>query len=117
MTKNCWVIEKRPFGEDFPEKAAAEFIPQADVVAIIGTAFINHSMEMLLSLCPTQAQVMILGPSTPLTPLLFNAGISFLSGARVFDEQAAVNTIQQGAIFRQVQGVRLLTMTLEYLSA
>ncbi len=109
--KNCWVIEKRPFGDDFPEEAAQEFIPQAHVIAITGTAFINHSMEGLLSLCRPGSMVMVLGPSTPLSPLLFDYGISFLSGSRVIDEDAAVITIQEGATLPQVKGVRLVTMS------
>jgi len=44
-------------------------------------------------------------------PLLFDHGISFLSGARVIDEDAAMLTIQQGAGFPQVRGTRLITMT------
>jgi uncharacterized protein (DUF4213/DUF364 family) len=110
ITKNCWVIEKRPFGDDFPEQAAQEYIPQANVIAITGTALINHTMEGLLSLCPPGALVMVLGPSTPLSPLLFNYGISFLSGSRIIDEDAAIATVQQGATFPQVKGVRLMTM-------
>ena len=111
FTRKCWVIEKRPFGDDFPEEAAREFIPQADVVAITGTAFINHTMEDLLSFCRPDSLVMILGPSTPMTPLLFDRGISFLSGSRVIDEKAAITTIQQGASFPQVKGVKLMTMS------
>jgi len=111
IAKNCWVIEKRPYGDDFPEETAQEFIPQADVVAISGTALINHSMDGLLSLCRPESLVMVLGPSTPLSPLLFNYGISFLSGSRVIDEQSAIITIQQGAAFPQVKGVRLVTMS------
>ncbi len=113
ITKNCWVIEKRPFGDDFPEESAEEFIPQADVIAITGTAFINHSMTGLLSLCHPTAQVMVLGPSTPLSPILYDYGISFLSGSRVIDEEAAALTIQQGAAFPQVKGVQLVTMSKE----
>ncbi len=111
IAKNCWVIEKRPHGDDFPEGAAVEYIPQADVVAITGTAFINHSMDHLLSLCRSGSRVMVLGPSTPLSPLLFDHGITFLSGSRIIDEEAAIITIQQGASFPQVKGVRLVTMT------
>lgn len=111
VTRNCWVIEKRPFGEDFPEEAAEEFIPQADLIAITGTAIINHSISGLLSLCKPDALVMILGPSTPLSPLLYEHGISFLSGSRVIDEEAAAMTIQQGASFPQVQGVKLITLS------
>ncbi|MHC1739874.1 MAG: DUF364 domain-containing protein [Anaerolineaceae bacterium] len=110
ITKNCWVIEKRPFGDDFPEDASKEFIPQADVIAITGTSFINHTIEGLLSLCPSKSMIVVLGPSTPMTPLLFSYGISFLSGSRVNDEEAAITTIQQGASFPQVKGTRLLTM-------
>lgn len=111
IARNCWVIEKRPFGDDFPEEAAQEFIPQADVIALTGTALINHTMEGLLSLCRPGSMVMVLGPSTPLSPLLFNYRISFLSGSRIIDEDAAVITIQQGATLPQVKGVRLVTMT------
>ncbi len=111
IARNCWVIEKRPAPGDFLEERAPELIPQADVVAITGTALINHTLEGLLSLCRPSALVMILGPSTPLSPLFFEAGVSFLSGARVVDEESASQTIQQGAIFPQVKGVRLLTLT------
>ena len=110
IPNNCWVIEKQPFGDDFPEEAANEYIPQADVVAITGTAFINHTMEHLLSLCRPDALVMVLGSSTPMLPLLFDHGINFLSGSRIIDEDAAIATVQQGASFPQVQGVRLVTM-------
>ncbi len=110
IARNCWVIEKRPFGDDFPEEAAQEFIPQADVIALTGTALINHTIEGLLSLCRPRSLVMVLGPSTPLTPLLFRYGISFLSGSRVINEDSAITTIQQGAIFPQVKGVCLVTM-------
>jgi len=110
ISKNCWVIEKRPYGDDFPEEAAQNFIPKADVIAITGTAFINKTMDKLLSLCQPDSLVMILGPSTPLSPLLFDMGISFLSGAYVDNEDAAINTIMQGASLPQVNGVKLVTM-------
>jgi uncharacterized protein len=111
-TRNCWVIEKRPYGDDFPESAAQKYVPQADVVAITGTAFINHTIEGLLALCRPESTVIVLGPSTPMHPLLFEHGITYLSGSRVIDEAAAITTIQQGAAFPQVSGVRLITMKL-----
>jgi uncharacterized protein (DUF4213/DUF364 family) len=111
IARNCWVIEKQPIGDDLPESAAGQFLPQADVVAITGTAFINHTIEGLLSSCRVGALVLVLGPSTPLAPKLLDFGVSILSGSRVVDEQAAVATIQQGAIFPQVKGVRLLSIS------
>jgi hypothetical protein len=108
--RNLWIIEKKPYGDDFPEDAAQDLIPQADVVAITGTAFINHTIEGLLSLCQPDATVLILGPSTPLVPLLFDHGIHYLSGSLVLNEADTVRTVQQGASFPQVEGVQVVTM-------
>lgn len=108
--RNLWIIEKKPYGDDFPEDAAQDLIPQADVVAITGTAFINHTIEGLLSLCRPDATVLILGPSTPLVPLLFDHGIHYLSGSLVLNEADTVRTVQQGASFPQVEGVQVVTM-------
>jgi len=70
---------------------------------------INHTLDGLLALCRPEALVMMLGPSTPLSPVLFNYGVSLLSGSRVFDEAAVLRTVGQGASFQQVEGVQLLT--------
>jgi uncharacterized protein (DUF4213/DUF364 family) len=111
IANNCWVIEKRPIGDDFPEEAAQDFIPRADIIAITGTALINHSIDGLLTLCRPGSLIMVLGGSTPLTPLLFNYGVTFISGSLVVDEDAAATTIQQGATFPQVKGVQHVTMS------
>ena len=103
-----WVIEQRPVDDDFPAEAAAGLIPQADVVAITSSALINHTLDGLLALCRPGALVMALGPSTPLSPVLFDHGIDILSGARVVDEAAVLRTAGQGATFQQVEGARLL---------
>jgi uncharacterized protein len=107
--RELWVIEQRPVEGEYPASAAAELLPRADVVAITGMTLLNHTLDGLLALCRPQAMVMVLGPSTPLSPILFEYGATILSGARIIDETAALRTIGQGASFRQVQGVRLLT--------
>jgi len=104
-----WVIEQRPMEGEYPAEAAADLIPQADVVAITSSALINHTLDGLLALCRPKAMVMMLGPSTPLSPVLFDHGVTILSGARIVDEAVALRTIGQGASFPQVEGVRLLT--------
>lgn len=113
FTRNLWVLELHPAPGDLPATAAPEVLPQADVVAITATTLINHTLDDLLDLCSPHAWRMLLGPSTPLTPRLFDFGFAMLSGARVVDEKAALLTIQQGAIFPQVQGVQLLTLKRE----
>jgi uncharacterized protein len=105
-----WVIEQHPADDEYPAEAAAELLPQADVVAITGSAFVNHTLDALLALCKPNSTVMVLGPSTPLSPVLFDHGVTILSGTRVVDEEAVIRSVSQGASFRQVEGVKLLTL-------
>ena len=109
------VLELQPRGEDLPADAASKVIPQADVLAITGTALINHTFEGLMALRHPDALVLILGPSTPLSPLLFDHGVNLLSGSVVEDVDSVLRAVSQGANFRQVrrQGVRLVTMQKE----
>jgi len=105
-----WVIEQQPAEGEHPAPAAADLIPQADVVALTGSALINGTLDGLLALCRPDALVMVLGPSTPLSPVLFDHGATFISGTRVVDQDAVLCTVGQGATFQQVEGVRLLTL-------
>jgi uncharacterized protein (DUF4213/DUF364 family) len=109
---NLWVIEQRPSADEYPADAAADLIPQADIVALTGSALINQTLDGLLDLCSGNALVMVLGPSTPLTPVLFQHGATYISGALVHDEEGLLHKIAQGATFQQVKNeVRLLTLS------
>jgi len=108
--KNLWVIEQHPSEGEYPASAAADLIPQADVVALTGSALINHTLDGLLALCPPEALVLVLGPTTPLSKVLFDHGATIISGSQVVDEAAALRTIGQGATFQQVEGVRKITI-------
>jgi uncharacterized protein (DUF4213/DUF364 family) len=110
VVKELWVIEQRPQEGDFTEAEAGNFIPQADVVGITGTAFTNHTIEHLLKLCDPQAYVVILGGTTPLSPVIFDYGVTALSGTKVIDFEATMRCVSGGATFRQIKGIRLLTM-------
>lgn len=111
-----WVIEQRPVEGEYPAAAAADLIPLADVVALTGSALINHTLDGLLRLCRPEALVMVLGPSTPLSPVLFAHGATIISGVQVVDEAAVLRTVGQGAIFQQVEGTRRLTLWREGVS-
>jgi uncharacterized protein len=108
--QECWVLELEPGPEDLPASSAPEIIPQADVVAITGMSLVNRSFLGLVQLCRPDAYVLLLGPSTPLSPVLFDYGVSALSGTVVVDVPAIVTGVSQGATFRQLTGRRLVTM-------
>jgi hypothetical protein len=105
-----WVIEQRPAEGDHPASAAAELIARADVIGLTGSALINHTLDALLSFCRPDAFVVVLGPSTPVSALLFEHGAAVLAVAHVTDETIALQAIGQGASFRGVPGVRLLAL-------
>ena len=109
----CWVVELHPRPGDLPAERATEVLPQADVVAITGTSLVNHTIDDLIGLCRPDAFVILLGGSAPLTPVLFGCGVDAVAGTRVVDVSAAVQTVGQGATFRQIRGRRLLTMMRE----
>jgi uncharacterized protein (DUF4213/DUF364 family) len=108
--KTCWVLELEPGPGDEPAERAIDILPQADVVAMSGTTLINHSFDELIKLCRQDAFVLVLGASTPLTPLLFEYGVNVVAGTRLNDIDAAVRAVSQGASFRQIPGRKLLTM-------
>ena len=110
IARALWVIEKNPREDDFTEEEAENLIPQADVVGITGTAFTNHTLENLLKLCRSHAYVVVLGDTTPLSPLLFDYGVDAVCGTKVVDPELALRCVSEGANFRQIRGVRRLTM-------
>ncbi|MRR29075.1 hypothetical protein EG834_01770 [bacterium] len=99
---NLWVLELDPRDGDIPAELAPEYIPKADVVAITATTLINHTFEGLLALCRPESRVMVLGPSTPLSPVLFDKGVDLLCGTIVTDPKAAFLGISQGASSHQL---------------
>ena len=111
VAKELWVIEQNPQEGDLEEKESERCLPQADVIGITGTAFINQTIEHLLRWCNPRAYVVILGGTAPLHPVLFDYGISAISGTLVVDPESVLRCVSQGATFRQIKGVKLLTMT------
>ncbi len=114
VAKHLWVIEKRTRPGDLPESEAGRILPQCEVVCLTGTSFINHTIDGLLALC-SRSFVVLTGPTSPLTPLLFDYGIDVICGTRVIDAQEVLRYISQAATFRQLHdhGVKLLTLSRE----
>ncbi len=103
-----WVFE-RGLGRregDLSEERMEEFLPQAEVVAVTATTLLNGTLERVLSLVAPGAFTLMLGPSTPLHPALLDAGFHLLCGTVVEDPDAVVTAVGQGAVTRQIAGVR-----------
>lgn len=113
VTRNLWVIEKRQRPGDYPEDNAGQYLPQSDIVAISSTTLINHTLPELLRLCSEKSVKMLLGPTTPMSTVLFDYGVDIVSGSRVTDDKVALKHISEGANFRQLKrtgAIKLITM-------
>ena len=73
------VLERKPWPGDFPDSACEYLLPEQDFVFITGSAFINKTLPRLLQLSEN-SQAIVLGPSTPMSPVLFQHGADELSG-------------------------------------
>lgn len=100
-----WVLEQHPRPGDLPARLSAELLPQADVAAITGTSLANGTLPRLLGLCRPDCFVILLGPSTPFAPSLFELGVDALAGAVVRDRDAVLDGVGKGLPFKAMPGL------------
>jgi hypothetical protein len=80
------------------------------VVALTGTSLLNHTFEGLISLCRRDAFTIMLGGTSPLSPVLFEFGVDAVAGTVLADPGAAMRAVSEGATFPQIPGKQLLTL-------
>ena len=108
VADELWVFEQ---GDKVgPTLVAADrmpdLLPQAELAAISSTTLLNHTLDGILSELSDSCFKVLVGPSTPLAPVLFDLGFDALCGSVVTDRWRALSCLSQGATFRQVRGVR-----------
>ena len=105
-----WVLELRPDGDELPAAAAPEIIPQADVVGITGSTLANGTLQGLLDLCRPDAFVVLIGPTAPLSPVLFDYGVDVICGAVADDPLATLQALSAEASTRRVPGMKQVSL-------
>lgn len=112
--KALHIFERRPDPESeiLPESAAQDILPKCQVAVISATTILNHTIDGLLDLCKTAREIVILGPSTPFLPEVFNRrGVTILSGLQVVDPDQTLRIVSEGGGTRQFRrAVRKLTL-------
>jgi uncharacterized protein len=91
------VLERAPQPGDLPDFAAEYVLPGQDYVFITGTTLVNKTLPRLLSLT-AGAQVVLVGPSVPLTPRWFGWGVSVLAGTVVVDPERLWQAAAEGSL-------------------
>lgn len=101
VAKEFWALDCDPNALDPKESiitdAAAEYVfPESDMIIITGSTLINKGMERYLELARKEdAYTILLGPSTPMSEVLFDYGVDMLAGAEVIDPEALLKKISQ----------------------
>lgn len=107
-----WVFERglNRHEEDLDEEVMGRLLPEAEVVAITATTLLNRTLPSVLDRIHTDAFVMLLGPSTPMTPALHVFGIDVLCGTLVDDPERVLRAVSQGAVTSQITGIRRMCL-------
>jgi uncharacterized protein (DUF4213/DUF364 family) len=100
VAKELWILELEPNLVNpeegvLPSTAAEHKIPNSDVLAITGSTLVNKSLEHLLEL-GRDAYTIVLGPSTPMSEVLFDYGADTLAGVNVLKPGQLMNRISRG---------------------
>ncbi len=90
------VIEQQPRPGDYSPEAAADLLPNAEFIAITASTLSNGTLGDLLDHVPESAFTVLVGPSAPLCPALFDLGINVLSGLVPNDLDATAQRIAEG---------------------
>lgn len=112
--KDLTVLELKPKEGDLPAEFAEKVLPDADIAVITATTLANHTFTSLMGFINPNTLVMLVGPSTPMSPVLFEYGVDILSGTYVSDPDKAMKWISQGCSFHQLKAsgtVKLVSMS------
>ncbi|MBU4189927.1 MAG: DUF364 domain-containing protein [Candidatus Thermoplasmatota archaeon] len=110
--KEVFIFEKRAYLSTLerltgvnilPDSSEEDIIPKCDLVIISGSTFVNKTIERLLEL--SQGYTMIIGPTTILSPVLFDYNVDALAGVVVTDPEKALRIVSQGGGRRELEDV------------
>jgi uncharacterized protein len=115
VASELYVFERgaRVGPDEVPAERMPELLPRVDVAAISSTTLLNHTLDEILALLDPGCFRLLVGPSTPLSTVLFDFGFDALCGSIVLDQERVLACVEQGATFRQFEGVRHVVLARE----
>jgi uncharacterized protein len=95
-----------------PDSAAEKLLPQCQIAIISATTLLNHTIDRLLDACKAAREIVILGPSTPFLPDVFNKhGVTILSGVQVIDGAKVLRVVSEAGGTRNFgKAIRKITL-------
>lgn len=113
--KKMYIFEKQPKNNDLREEDIPEYLPQADVVAVTSTALTNHTFENIVKCIKKDSYVIMLGPTTPVSPILFDYGVDAISGLFVRKENInfVIAQVKEATPYRNIKEKEYVTILKE----
>jgi hypothetical protein len=110
-----WTFEQgdKVHGDVLGEEQMDAILPRAEVAAISSTTLLNGSLDHILERLDRSCFKVLVGPSTPMFLSLLELGFDALCGSIVEDRAGVLACVAQGATFRQIDGVRHVTLARE----
>lgn len=89
------ILERDPQKGDYPDSACEYILPEQDYAFITGMTLTNKTLPRLLELCP-HTKVSVVGPSVPLSDILFDYGVDCISGFSATDPLKTAEALRRG---------------------
>ena len=89
---------------DIPSSLIPQYLPNADIVVMTSSTMLTHATEQILDACSPDAFKMIVGPTIPLHPLLWDYGFDAVCGSIITDNAQVSATARQGGNHKQLTG-------------
>lgn len=96
------LLELQPGPDRTPPEEWDAALAGCKVLGLTGTTLLTRMMAQYLRKAP-QAYTVIIGPTTPLSPALFEAGADVLAGCQVVDVDAVFAGVRKGLPFKAIK--------------
>lgn len=103
-TLDIFELDHRCEPGDIPVSRAPALLRRADILLMTASTLITHATEELLSYVRPETYKMIVGPSVPLSPVLWDYGLDAVCGSVITDAEQVSLAVRQGATHKQLQG-------------
>ncbi len=104
LVKNLYVFELEPQEGDISAEQFSKYIKDIDILGMTATTLINNTYEGIYNQFHENLKTIMIGPSTPMSDVMFSFGVDVLSGSIVTDGELFFSEMDKNLHFRETSG-------------
>ncbi|MBN2694621.1 hypothetical protein JXR93_08160 [bacterium] len=104
LVKNLYVFELEPQEGDISADQFSKYIGEIDILGLTATTLINNTYEGIYNQFHKNLKTIMIGPSTPMSDIMFSFGIDVLSGSIVDNGDLFFSEMERNLHFRETSG-------------